>query len=85
MTKARNKRQLNWLILLTVLIVIVATPIIVLTNLDVASKQLAKQVPIEWEQQLGESSFKQYSLQTELMPQKQSEKLKREVSLSTKF
>lgn len=73
--RARSKRQMSWLLMAAVVVVCIATPIGLLSNLDLASKYLAQQVPVEWEEQLGESSFDQYSLQIELMDKKQAEAL----------
>ncbi len=75
MSKARNKRRLNWLVLVTVLMLCVMVPLGMLGNMDIASKYLAKEVPKEWEEKLGESSFDQYSLQYDIMDRAQAKQL----------
>ncbi|MFT6985650.1 MAG: Zn-dependent protease with chaperone function [Psychromonas sp.] len=75
MTRSRNKRQFNWLILATVLLLCVLVPVAILGSMDLFSKTIAKQIPLEWEEQLGRSSFEQYSLQSELMNKVQAEQL----------
>lgn len=68
--KARNKHRFNWGLLAGTLAALVLIPILLLTNLDVASKIIARQVPVEWEENLASASFDQYSLQSELMDEK---------------
>ncbi|MFL0808984.1 MAG: M48 family metallopeptidase [Agarilytica sp.] len=75
MTKARGTRQLNWALLLVVIIAIIATPVFLLSNMDVASKIVAEQIPVEWETKLGKTGFDQYTLQQEFMEDKQAEAL----------
>lgn len=75
MTAARGKRQMNWAILFAVLFVLIATPIFLLSNMDYASKIVAEQIPVEWEEKLGETSFEQYTLQVEFMDEKESKAL----------
>ncbi len=75
MSQARNKRQLNWLILTVVILLCVLVPLGLLGSLGMGSKMLAKQVPVEWEESLGSSSFDQYSLQSEIMDEKRANQL----------
>ena len=73
--KAINKHRFNWGLLGGTLAALVLIPIMLLTNLDIASKIIARQVPVEWEENLGSASFDQYSLQSELMNKKKSKAL----------
>ncbi len=75
MRGARSKRLFNWSLLLTVLLICVAVPIAAMMNLHRASAVIAEQVPVEWEQQLGESSFAQYRISAELMDDDESAQL----------
>ncbi|GAA5215233.1 M48 family metallopeptidase [Corallincola platygyrae] len=75
MRGARNKHVFNWSLLVVVLLLILAVPIAAMMNLHRASAVIAEQVPVEWEQQLGESSFAQYQIGAELMDEEQSERL----------
>ncbi|TCI02007.1 M48 family metallopeptidase [Corallincola luteus] len=75
MRGARSKHLFNWSLLVVVLLVCLAVPIAALMNLHRASAVIAEQVPVEWEQQLGESSFAQYQISAELMDDEQSARL----------
>jgi len=75
MSRARNKRKFNWLLLACVVLLCVLVPLGLLGSMGMASKMLAGQVPIEWEEKLGSSSFAQYSLQSEIMDQQQAKLL----------
>ncbi|MBW8184597.1 M48 family metallopeptidase [Shewanella nanhaiensis] len=75
MTKATRKRQFNWLVLTVVVLLCVLVPVGLLANLGTGSKMIAKQIPVEWEETLGSSSFDQYSLQSELMDEQRGELL----------
>lgn len=75
MTRARSKRQWNWAVLAIVILLAVATPIFLLSNMDVASKVVAEQIPVEWEEKLGNTGFEQYTLQQEFMEEKETKAL----------
>lgn len=63
----RNKRRRNWSLLIGAAAVVLALPVILLLNMDRLAAIAARQVPVEWEQQLGRSAFAQYQLQSELL------------------
>ncbi|MFT5879777.1 MAG: Zn-dependent protease with chaperone function [Moritella sp.] len=75
MSRAINKRRFNWLVLAAVLLLCVLVPVGLLGNLDMASKLVAKQVPTEWEDKLGTTSFDQYSLQYQIMDKTEAKPL----------
>ncbi len=58
--QVRQRHIVNWGLLVTVALLIVLVPAILLSNLDRLSAPLARQIPPEWEQQLGEKAFEQY-------------------------
>ncbi len=72
MRKARGTRARGWALLLGVLIFCIACPIVILSNMDIASRILAERVPVEWEEKLGKLSYDQISLQSEFMDTKNS-------------
>jgi len=73
--KAQQKRGLNWALLAVVAALCLLVPLGLLSNMDLASKSIAKQVPSEWESDLGELSFKQYTLQAQLMDEEKTQPL----------
>lgn len=73
-----GKRQRNWLVLAAVVLAICALPLLLIFNMDLLTLMAARQVPVEWEQKLGESVFAQYRLENELIKgRKISEPLQR--------
>ena len=60
--KARSKRLGAWSVLAAIALLILAIPVILLLRMDLFTGAIAKQVPISWEQQLGESALAQYRL-----------------------
>jgi predicted Zn-dependent protease len=67
MTRARKKLAYGWAVLALVAVICIVIPAALLMNMDVASKLIAEQVPLEWENELGEISYKQYTLQADIM------------------
>ncbi len=75
LNKARNKRKLNWGVLALVSMLIIAVPVFLLLRLDLVTEQIAAQIPVEWEYQLGESSMAQYRLSQEFLEQGKMDEL----------
>lgn len=75
--RVRRKRTRNAVIVSTVLLIIIGTPVFLLTQMDWVSKQVAKEIPVEWETTLGESSIEQLTLATDLMAKERGENLLR--------
>lgn len=73
--KAKRKHVMNWGVFALVALLIVALPALLLFNMDGVSGRLARHVPVEWEQQLGDQVFKQYKVNSHFMDQKQADAL----------
>jgi len=67
LANVQKKRFLNWSITLGVLAVIVMIPIMLLISMDSITAIVAKRLPIEWEEEIGEESFQQYDIEHQLM------------------
>lgn len=72
MRKARVTRARGWALLAGVIIFCITSPIVILSNMDIASRVLAERVPVKWEEKLGKLSYDQYSLQSEFMDKNES-------------
>lgn len=72
---AKRKRLLGWSAIAAVVSVIVLVPLLLIARMDVATAVIAKKIPLEWEQQLGESTIAQYQLGKTLMEKKAAEQL----------
>lgn len=72
---AKRQRVLNWSVLASVILLCVFIPVLALMNLHRASGLVAEQIPPEWEQKLGETSFAQYKLGVELMDESEARAL----------
>lgn len=59
--KVRRKRFNTGVIVVTVLFLIVAPPTLLVFNMDWVSAKVARNIPAEWEQSLGESVVEQYA------------------------
>lgn len=73
--KAKQKHVMNWGVFAVVALLIIALPALLLFNMDGLSGRLARHVPVEWEQQLGDQVFKQYKVDSHFMDQKQADAL----------
>jgi predicted Zn-dependent protease len=62
-----GKRRRNWLVLIGAVVAICALPLLLIFNMDLLTLVAARQVPVEWEQKLGQSVFAQYRLDNELV------------------
>jgi predicted Zn-dependent protease len=58
----RQKRVFNWSVFAAVALLIVLVPVVFLFNMDAVAAIVARQIPIEWEQQLGKSTYAQYRI-----------------------
>ena len=65
--KARSVRLLNWTLLATVTLTIILLPLFFFTKADKISKIVARQIPLEWEQQLGKAAYEQFMLSAQPM------------------
>ena len=76
----RNKRMRGWAVLLTACIMIVATPVLFVVNIDYFAGLAANQVPYEWEQQLGKTALGQIQVQSNFMPGDQVDPLLKQLT-----
>ena len=58
--KARSLRLFNWAILAVVISVLIALPVFFFSKADVLTTMIARQIPVEWEQQLGKTTYAQF-------------------------
>lgn len=72
---ARGKRRFNWSVFAVVCCLALVVPVMLVLNMDFVAGKVAKQVPLEWEAKLGESSYAQYQLQQDILENKQAEAL----------
>lgn len=73
--KAKNRHRLNWSIFAAVLACIVALPLGLILGMDSITGVLARHVPLEWEQQLGDTAFKQFKVNGHFMADKEAQAL----------
>lgn len=73
--QARHKRRVGWAIFAAVLVLIVAIPAFLLFHMDWITRQVAAQVPVEWEEKLGDTTLAQYTLGTKMMDDAEAKKL----------
>ncbi|WP_163832793.1 M48 family metallopeptidase [Spartinivicinus ruber] len=73
----KRKRTKNNLIFVTIALLILASPLSVYFAMSPIAALLARQVPVSWEQTLGEQAVKQYQLNSSFMPNKQAQPLLR--------
>ena len=66
----RGKRQRNHALLVIVALLVLALPVGLYFSMSGLTAAAAQQVPVEWEQKLGQSAFAQYRLQHELLDNK---------------
>lgn len=58
---AVGKRIFNWGILIILLLMMIAVPTSILVFMDPVTRVIARQLPQEWEQQLGKSALEEYT------------------------
>lgn len=73
--KVRQKRAINWGLFAVISALIVLLPTLLLFNMDLMSARLARHVPLEWEQTLGEQALKQYRINQHFFDQKKAQAL----------
>ncbi|WP_086929694.1 M48 family metallopeptidase [Agarilytica rhodophyticola] len=67
LSKARAKRASGWALLAMVAAIIVAVPLFLLFRMDLVTGAIAPEVPVSWEQSLGESALAQYRIGAQFM------------------
>jgi predicted Zn-dependent protease len=67
MGQIRNKRLRNLAVALVAAVLLLGLPALLLLNLGGVTRVAARQVPTDWEQQLGKLAFNQYELQGNMM------------------
>ena len=72
---AKRKRRLNWSVTTAVSFAFICIPVFIVMKMDIVSELIAEQIPIEWEQKIGETGFAQYAISTEFLEQKQAQVL----------
>ncbi len=75
LNSARHKRMLGWGILASVATLIVAVPLIIILRMDFFTGLIANNIPVEWEQKLGDSAIAQYQLGKQMLDDKKAEQL----------
>lgn len=65
--QAKRGRLLGWSVLALVALLIVGTPLLLLTQLDWVTGLIARQIPVEWEDKLGKSVYAQYQSEHEIL------------------
>ncbi|MGB3620383.1 MAG: M48 family metallopeptidase [Ketobacter sp.] len=71
----KNKRRFTWGVFASVVMVLVAIPLLVVLFMDSLTGPLARHVPPEWEQKLGETAFAQYQMGQDFLKQEESDQL----------
>ena len=65
--KARSVRLFNWAVLAAVILAVIALPLLFFSKSGDISKIVARQIPLEWEQQLGETAYAQFNTSAQKM------------------
>lgn len=71
--QSQRVRHLNWAVLILVLSLLVLAPVMLVMQWGAVTASVAEQVPAEWEEQLGESTFAQYRTEHPLLESKDSQ------------
>lgn len=72
---ARNKHWLGWGILASVAILIIAIPLLIVLRMDFFTGLIAKKIPAEWEQKLGDTAMAQYQFSKKMLDENEAENL----------
>jgi Zn-dependent protease with chaperone function len=72
---ARNKHWFGWGLITAVITLIVAVPLLIVLRMDFFTGVIAKKIPLEWEQKIGESAIAQYQFGKQFLDQQESERL----------
>ena len=73
--QVKRKRAFGWGIISSVIVLMLAIPILLVMRMDLVTGMIAKKIPASWEQQLGESAIAQYQLGKTVMDKKASDQL----------
>jgi Zn-dependent protease with chaperone function len=76
----RNKRIRNWSVLTAVCLLLIATPLAFVLNIDYFAALAVRQIPYSWEEQLGKTALGQIQVQSTFMPAEQSDPLLKELT-----
>ena len=76
----RNKRIRNWSVLIACCLLIVATPLAFVLNIDYFASLAVRQIPYSWEEQLGKTALGQIQVQSDFMPAEQADPLLKELT-----
>ncbi|MEJ2045564.1 MAG: M48 family metallopeptidase [Reinekea sp.] len=71
--RVRKKRNKHFVAIAAALLIVVGIPALLLFRMNWISGLVAHQVPVTWEESLGETVIKQYSLDHELMDEEKAE------------
>lgn len=74
-SRARQQRHFAWGVLVGVGLLILAIPMLLAWNMEFFTGIAARQVPVSWENKLGESVSAQYRISHTLMPRDKSDAL----------
>lgn len=69
---ARNHHLRAWSVFGAVAVMVIAIPLLLIFRMDLVSGLVAKQIPLEWEQSLGESTVAQYKIGKQFMAEEQA-------------
>ncbi len=72
---AKRHHVKGWALIVAVCFLVLAVPAFLLFRMDVVSHLVARQVPAEWEQSLGNSTLAQFKIGQEFMEDKKAEAL----------
>ncbi len=75
LTGARNKHWLGWGLIASVISLIVAVPLVIVLRMDFFTGLIAREIPVEWEQKIGESAIAQYQFGKHFLDQKEADRL----------
>jgi beta-barrel assembly-enhancing protease len=75
LTQAKQKHLLGRSFLVGVVLLVLAIPLLLVMRMDLITGVIAKKIPAEWEQKLGDTTIAQYQLGKAVMAEKQADKL----------
>ncbi len=73
--RAKNSRLKNLAVFLIVSALIIAVPSFLIFKMDVATHIIVKQIPVEWEQKLAETTLAQIKIDQEFMDEDEADEL----------
>ncbi|WP_157484845.1 M48 family metallopeptidase [Gilvimarinus polysaccharolyticus] len=75
LAQARKKQFFARAWITAIVLLIVLLPLLLVFRMDMVTGVIAKKIPVEWEQKLGESSIAQYQIDKNIMPDEEAEVL----------